>query len=57
MAKTLLFYTIFYHYGWQFFSTTLLDFTPVTTDPFLGSIFGGIILGIGVDLLYVMVVL
>ena len=27
------------------------DFTPITTDPFLGSIFGGIILGIGVGLI------
>ena len=33
------------------FSTFAHDFTPITTDPFLGSIFGGIILGIGVGLI------
>jgi len=33
------------------FSNFAHDFTPITTDPFLGSIFGGIILGIGVGLI------
>ena len=27
------------------------EFTPITTNPFLGAIFGGIILGIGVGLI------
>ena len=33
------------------FSTIAHRFTPITTDPFLGAIFGGIILGIGVGLI------
>ena len=51
MAKTLLSLHYFLSFGWQYFSTFAHDFTPITTNPFLGSIFGGIILGIGVGLI------
>ncbi len=33
------------------FSSFAHEFTPITTNPFLGAIFGGIILGIGVGLI------
>ncbi|ETJ32554.1 hypothetical protein Q604_UNBC12991G0001, partial [human gut metagenome] len=49
--KNFTFSTLFSIVWMAIFSTFAHDFTPITTDPFLGSIFGGIILGIGVGLI------
>ena len=50
-GKNFTFSTLFSIVWMAIFSTFAHDFTPITTDPFLGSIFGGIILGIGVGLI------
>ena len=50
-GRNFTFSTLFSIVWMAIFSTFAHDFTPITTDPFLGSIFGGIILGIGVGLI------
>ena len=50
-GKNFTFSTLFSIVWMAIFSTFAHDFTPITSDPFLGSIFGGIILGIGVGLI------
>lgn len=51
IGKTFTFSTLFSIVWMAIFSNFAHDFEPVTTDPFLGAIFGGIILGIGVGLI------
>ena len=50
-GKNFTFSTLFSIVWMAIFSTFAHDFTPITSDPFLGSIFGGIILGFGVGLI------
>ena len=50
-GKNFTFSTLFSIVWMAIFSTFAHDFTPITSDPFLGAIFGGIILGIGVGLI------
>ena len=50
-GKTFTISTLFSIVWMAIFSKFAHDFTPITTNPFLGAIFGGIILGIGVGLI------
>ena len=51
IGKSFTLSTLFAIVWMAIFSLFAHDVAPVTTDPFLGSIFGGIILGIGVGLI------
>jgi putative membrane protein len=50
-GKTFTISTLFSIVWMAIFSKFAHDFIPITTNPFLGAIFGGIILGIGVGLI------
>lgn len=51
IGKTFTLSTLFAIVWMAIFSVFMHGVTPITTDPFLGAIFGGIILGIGVGLI------
>lgn len=51
IGKTFTLSTLFAIVWMAIFSVFMHSVTPVTTDPFLGAIFGGIILGVGVGLI------
>lgn len=51
IGKTFTLYTFFAILWMALFSVYAHSVPPVTTDPFLGAIFGGIILGLGVGLI------